>query len=192
MNKSSGPVRTAIAAGLATGGLLIGASGAIAATPVVTTADNRATSAPGKATDCAGAGLTGEAFGTGSKAAKDYKGQFTITRGKLGKDTALDITKAPAKGFITGVVVENALGNNSYRAGTTPNSLRKYPFDNLTAPTAEDGKLQPLTGWFACIAEDDKSIGDTPNGTDNAPPIENETNIIPTPVSDAVPQLPRV
>ncbi len=192
MIKSSGTVRIAIVAALASGGLLVSASGAIAAVPVVT-ADTRATSAPGKATGCSGAGLTGEAFGLGVKGVKDYTGQFSVTRGQLGKDTAVDITKGPAKGFITGVVVESAVGNNTYRAGATPNTLNMYPYNNLTAPTKEGAKkLQPLTGWFACVAADDKSIGDTPNGTDNAPPIENQTNVIPRPVSEAVPQLPRV
>jgi hypothetical protein len=191
MNKSSGAVRVGIVSALAAGGMLVGAVGAFAATPVVT-ADTRATSAPGKAAGCQGAGLEGEAFGLGSEGAKDFSGQFKVAKGKLGKDTALDVLSKPAKGFITGVVVENKLGNNTYRAGVTPNSIKSFPAKNLVAPTAEDGKLQPLTGWFACIAADDKSIGDTPNGVDNAPPIENETNIIPKPVSDAAPQLPRI
>lgn len=191
MMKSSGAtIRVGIAAALAAGGLLVGASGAAAATPV-TTADTRATSGPGKSAGCAGAGLEGEAFGLGSEGLKgEYK---SYSKGQIGKDSAVNITAKPDNGFITGVVVENAVGNNTYRAGVTPNRLKDYPFKDLVGPTTKGSKkLGPLTGWYVCVSDTDKNIGSTPKGVDNAPPIMNDTTVIPTPVYEQFPQLPRI
>lgn len=186
MIKSSGTVRVGVVAALAVGGLLLSTAGAMAASPQ--TADFRALPQAGKATDCKSERVKGEAFGVGIDGAKDAAGKVETARGKTGTDTALDILSQAKGGFITAVIVQGAQGYNVYRVGFSPNSLTKIPYKNLVAPSASGGKKTPvISGWAVCVAEKESDIGDTPSGAEDAPPVQNGTNVIPRDACNMIP-----
>lgn len=185
MMKSSGTVRVGVVAASAAAGLLLSATGATAAVP--TTADFRALPQEGKFTDCKTERVKGEAFGLGLDGAKDPAGKVKTSRGKVGKDKALDILAQAEGGFITAVIVQGAPGYNVYRVGFSPNSLQKFPYKDLVSPTSGAKKPGVITGWAVCIAESESDIGDTPAGTEDAPPVNNGTNVTPREVCNAYP-----
>jgi hypothetical protein len=172
MNAST-TLRAAVGVALTASALMAGAVTAQAAAAPVGAVDTRATPSTGAPGDCKSLGFDGDAYGVGVMGVKDAAGKVSTARGKLNKDVYLDITKAPASGVITAAAVVNSLGYNFFHAGETPDAMGSFPIKGLTGPVAKGTKkLEPITGWFVCIAANGDSIGHTQKGVDRKTPME--------------------
>lgn len=113
--------------------------------------DTRAISHAGNASDCAGAGLAGEALAEWSDEGKDTA-NVTFEGGEPERDQYLTILDV-ADGFtVSGIVIKGGDGYNVYVPGAR-GLPSDPPWRDLNAPLVGNGNVPQISHWFVCATK---------------------------------------